>query len=141
MLRKGFPHGGNTVVGEACWLYLHMLWALYTYRSCTKSLLPHFVLILIWRSDIEDKEVSESVLKRVPAGQTEIPSRKIRDNAAVGVMFNCVRGIAAEAATTVTSLGGFLPTFSSEPTIPMSARQSSCDTMGDKVAQSCEYVL
>ena len=102
-------------------------------------MLPHVVLIVTRRSEIEDKEVSESVLKRVSAGGTEIPSRKVRDNAAVGVMFNCVRGIAAEATTTVTSLGGFLPTFSSEPTIPMSAQQSSFDTMGDKVAQCCKY--
>ena len=99
-------------------------------------MLPHFVLILIRRSETEDKEISESVLKRIYAGETEIPSRKIRDNAAVGVMFNCVRGIAAEAATAVTPLGGFLPTFSSEPTILMSAQQSSFDTMGDKIAQS-----
>ena len=111
------------------------------YRSCTKSLLPHFVLILIRRNEIEDKEVCESVLKRVSAGETEIPSRKVRDNAAVGIMFNCVRGNAAEAATTVTSLGGFLPTFSSVPTIPMSAQQSSFNTMGDKVVQCCKYLL
>ena len=55
------------------------------YRSCTKSLLPHFVFILIRRNEIEDMEVSESDLKRVSAGETEIPSRKFRDNAAVGV--------------------------------------------------------
>ena len=107
-------------------------------RSCTKSLLPHFVLLLTRRSEIEDKEICESVLTGVSAGETEIPSRKVRDNAAVGVMFNCVWGIATEAATTVTLLGGCLQTFSSEPTIPMSARQSSFHTMGDKVVQRCK---
>ena len=54
-------------------------------------------------------------------------------------MFNCAWGVATEAAKTVTLLGGFLQTFSNEPTIPMSARQNNFHTMGDKDVQRCKY--
>ena len=100
------------------------------YRSCTKSLLPHFVLILTRRSEIEDKEVSESVLKRISAGETEITSRKVRDNAAVGVTFNCVRGIAAEACLIMylllaQNVGAPVTKRRSQPRVSASAARGS----------------
>ena len=65
------------------------------YRSCTKSLLPHFVLILIRRSEIEDKEVCESVLRDCAKSshRTRVCAKRLHPR--VAVLSVCIHALRA----------------------------------------------